>query len=112
MLAVRVLISGSWRRGRWSPRALVRCALLFSENKSVQASLFTIVFELVACGLCVGQLADPPEIAALPAWPTDGKIPSNLEKQHVFRDLTTGEIVVSYPSPGAEGRRTTFRFWL
>jgi hypothetical protein len=63
-------------------------------------------------GLCSAQLVDPPEVAALPAWPADGKLPPSLEKKHIFHDLATGEIVVSYPSPAEPGHRTTFRFWL
>ena len=72
--------------------------------------LFLIV--LLSHGLCWGQLPDPPEVAALPAWPADGKIPPSLENKHIFHDLETGEIVVSYPTPNDPGHRTTFRFWL
>jgi hypothetical protein len=55
---------------------------------------------------------DPAEVAALPEWPTDGKISAKLKMHFVFRDDRTGEIVVSYIEPSDQSRRTTFRYSL
>ncbi len=60
-----------------------------------------------------GQGAAQTPFDLLPLWPADGNAARpQLRGKYVFRDLTTMEIVISYPSDDAapDGPRTIYRF--
>ncbi len=63
----------------------------------------SMLISFIFIGLTYGEeVQSKPKIQAqlspIPPYPPDGSIPISLEGQYVFRDLATGDLVLSYPA--------------
>ncbi len=77
-----------------------------------RATVTLEVVLLIIGGRSSAQTVVPQEIAALPVWP-ESNLPPALDKHFVFRDLRTGQIVVTYLDPSDRNhKQVMFRFWL
>ncbi|OFW01758.1 MAG: hypothetical protein A3H94_01660 [Acidobacteria bacterium RIFCSPLOWO2_02_FULL_60_20] len=47
----------------------------------------------------------PPEFAALPIWPQDGKVSKTLDGNNAFRDPENDQIVIAYPTEPGQSRQ-------